>query len=260
MANINEERIKKFKDMGIPLPMAPVDPASVQFPVKNTEFARKLMEIRSGAKKEEISSFIEKEKAQNGFIPLEVAPKKNISGKMQQKTASETIAKPAVSGPSFDIYEKTLYGDNTPSNDTYETASNPRVNYTSDMESNPDNGSNFLADIKSRLAEKFTKAQGNVLGGLNKNINGQVIPALKENVRIQTVADGYKLINENELKETITKISSQLIKKFMSEFLTSAPGLIKESEKIKKAEIIKEDIVKIDGKFFKLTPVTLKKK
>jgi hypothetical protein len=46
----------------------------------------------------------------------------------------------------------------------------------------------------------------------------------------------------------------------MTEFLTSQPGLIKENEKIKKAEIVQEGVVKIDGKFFKLTPVSIKKK
>ncbi len=118
--------------------------------------------------------------------------------------------------------------------------------------SSDNHGGEFISDIKNRLAEKFTKTG---------QVNGQVV--LNENhnkSQGQVVPSGYKLINETELKDTITSISSQLIKKFMSEFLTSQPSLIKESEKIKKAEVVREDIVKIDGKLFKLTPVTLKKK
>jgi hypothetical protein len=251
--NVNEERMRKFRDMGIPLPMAPVDPATVQLPVRNTEFAKKLMEIRNGAKKEELSTFIEKEKAQAVFKPLEMPAKKNAHGKAQAKPLTENIAKPSISGPSFDVYEKTLYGEGSNSNESNERTSGSGRNYVSDMGSDS-NGSDFITNMKHRLAEKFTNSgkvqqSGQVI--LNENQDksqGQVIPA------------GYTLVNENKLKDTITSISTQLIKKFMSEFLTSQPNLIKENEKIKKAEIIKEDIVKIDGKLFKLTPVTIKKK
>jgi len=236
--------------MGIPLPMSPVDPATVQLPVRNTEFARKLMEIKNGKKKEEINTFIEKEKAQNGFIPLELPVKKNIPGQPQQKQIAESIAKPSVSGPSFDAYEKALYGDNTPSSDTFERASSPTRSYSSDVESE-NNGTDFFTDIKNRLAEKQNKA---------KQGNGQVLLNENQTNRTQNVPEGYKLINEVELKRTITEISSNLMKKFMSELLVSVPSLIKENEKVKKAEMVREDIAKIDGKFFKLTPVTMKKK
>jgi hypothetical protein len=235
--------------MGIPVPMAPVDPATVQAPVRNMEFAKKLMEIRNGAKKEELSTFIAKEKAQNGFVPLEMPAKKNVPGKTQQNIIPE-IAKPSVSGPSFDAYEKALYGDNTPSSPSFEKASTPARGYSSDVDSE-NNDTDFLTGIRNRLAEKNAKIKNNGQVILNENQNksqGQAIPV------------GYQLINERELRETITEVSSSLIKKFMREFLTSEPGLIKESEKIKKAEMIREDIAKIDGKFFKLTPVTVKKK
>jgi hypothetical protein len=247
MANINEERLRKFKEMGIPAPMAPVDPSTVQSRVKNTEFAKKLAAIKNGTKKEELNTFIEKEKAKNGFAPLELPAKRNIPGRTPQKEINETIAKPATSGPSFDAYEKALFGESSPS---------PEVNvsskrgYVSDVESDS-NGSDFISDMKARLAEKYTNApKGQVILSENKSKQQQQ----------QSVPEGYKLINENELKETITAVSSQLIKKFMSEFLTSQPNLIKENDKIKKAEIIKDDIIKMEGRFFKLTPVIMKKK
>ena len=255
MSNLNEERMRKFRDMGIPMPMAPVDPALNTGSVKNTEFAKKLAAIKNGTKKEELNTFIEKEKAQAGFMPLELPAKKSPNGKPQNQPVNEGVKKPAISGPSFDAYEKALYGDSSVV-DFHETH-NPTVtsrNYSSDIVTES-TGSEFIHDIRNRLAEKFTRtaAPAQKIG----SVNGQVV--LNEN-NSQNIPNGYKLINENELKETITSISSQLIKKFMAEFLTSEPGLIKESEKIKKAEIVKEDIVKIDGKFFKLTPVTLKKK
>ena len=255
MSNLNEERIRKFRDMGIPMPMAPVDPASSVGSVKNTEFAKKLAAIKNGTKKEELNTFIEKEKAQAGFMPLELPSKKTSNTKPQNQPVNEGIKKPAISGPSFDLYEKALYGDSS-TVDFHETPNTSVAsrNYSSDIVSE-NTGSDFIHDIRNRLAEKFTKV-ANPAQKIS-SVNGQVV--LNEN-NSQNIPNGDKLINENELKETITSISSQLIKKFMTEFLTSEPGLIKENEKIKKAEIVKEDIVKIDGKFFKLTPVTLKKK
>lgn len=251
MSNINEERMRKFRDMGIPTPLAPVDPSMAQGPIKNTEFAKKLAAIKNGTKKEEINTFIEKEKAQAGFMPLELPVKKNTLGKDQPKPVVETIAKQSVSGPSFDIYEKALYGESVSPVESYEKTSTSSRNYVSDINIES-NGSEFISEMKSKLAQKFTN-----VNPTQNQVTGQVI--LKEN-NVQNIPSGHKLINESELKETITLISTQLIKKFMSEFLSSTPGLIKENDKIKKAEIVKEDIVKIEGKFFKLTPVTLKKK
>jgi hypothetical protein len=241
MSNLNEERLKRFRDMGIPQPMAPVDPSSVHT-VKNTAFAAKLAAIKNGAIKETVDVFLEKEGATKAFVGLP-NPIKNKN--KQKEQIVETIKAPSASGPSFDVYEKAMYGDNTPTSSSFEKASAPGRNYTSNVLNENENGSEFLADIKNRLKEKADRAAG-------------AQPNVQNNHNVAN--SGQRLINENELRETITTISTQLIKKFMSEFLTSEPRLIKESEKIKKAEIIKDDIVKIEGKFFKLTPVTIKKK
>lgn len=244
MANINEERVKKFRDMGIPMPMAPVDPSTAQGPVKNVEFAKKLAAIKGGAIKETVDVFLEKEKVQTGFVPLEV-PKK---GNLQEKAQPKNITKPQTSGPSFDLYEKALYGESSSVSESHSVS--PRT-YASDM-NNESNGSEFISDIRTRLAEKFNRPAPN-------QVNGQIV--LNENSnKSPNIKPGQIVIDEAQLKETITTISTQLIKKFMTEFLSSEPSLIKENDKIKKAEIVQEGVVKIDGKFFKLTPVTLKKK
>lgn len=251
MGNLNEERLKKFREMGIPQPMAPVDPSMLKGPVKNTEFAAKLAAIKNGAIKEEIGTFIDKEGATKAFVGLET-PSKRL-GTPPKTNVTETIKAPSVSGPSFDIYEKALYGDNTPSSASYERASAPTRGYSSDIESTGD-GSDFLAGIRARLAEKAAKAGQNP---------GQKV--LNENRQASNnVPQGQKLINESELNEAITLISTdvckKLIKQFMGEFLTSQPELIKENEKIKKAEIVKEDIIKMEGRYFKIVPVTVRKK
>jgi len=242
MSNLNEDRMKRFRDMGIPQPMAPVDPSSVQGPVKNTAFAAKLAALKGGALKEEISTFVDKQEANTGFVPLEV-PKRGQKPGAPTSAPVEKIKTHATSGPSFDIYEKALYGDNTPSSSSYEKASAPGRSYSSDILNENENGSDFLSDIKNRLQQKALRAS--------------TAPATNQ-------PNNQNQINENQLIETVTQISTdvckQLIKKFMSEFLTSEPGLIKESEKIKKAEIVKDDIIKMGGKYFKITPVSVKKK
>lgn len=247
MSNINEERLRKFREMGIPQPMAPVDPSMLKGPVKNIEFAAKLAAIKNGAIKETVDVFLEKEKGPIGFVPLETSKKSKPVNGQTKPIISETIKSLPTSGPSFDAYEKALYGDNTPTSNTYETASSGR-GYSSNIGN--ENGNDFLTSIKTRLAEKAARA--------SQSPNQKI---LTENTSIPS---GYKLIQENELREAITLISTDvckdLMKKFMEDFSTSKPGLIKESEKIKKAEIIQKDIVKIEGKFFKIVPVTIKKK
>lgn len=250
MSNLNEERMRKFREMGIPMPMAPVDPATAQGPVRNVEFAKKLAAIKNGAQsevKEVMNTFIEKEKFANKFAPL---PENKSVGQKKQamnEAPAKELPKHAVKGESFDKYEAALYGNSgggSGRSASQEPSTNVR-NYTSNVNESVDNGSEFLTDIRTRLAEKFSKP----------GQTGQV--SIKSNQQVPT---GHKLINEAELHNTITVISSQLIKKFMSEFLLSEPNLIKETDKIKKAEIIQENVVKIDGKYFKLTPVTVKKK
>jgi len=247
MSKLNEDRMKRFRDMGIPQPMAPVDPSTAQGPVRNTAFAAKLAALKGGALKEEINTFVDKQEANKGFIPLEVPSKnKGIIKEQKPGTPIEKVKSHAASGPSFDAYEKALYGDNTPESSSFERASIPGRNYSSDMLTENENGNEFLSDIKARLQEKALRAVNN------------------PNAQVNTPAANQKLINENQLIETVTQISTdvckQLIKKFMSEFLTSEPGLIRENEKVKKAEIVKEDIIKMDGKYFKITPVLIKKK
>lgn len=250
MSNLNEERLKKFREMGIPQPMAPVDPSMLKGPVKNLEFAAKLAAIKNGGIKETVDVFLEKEKSPAGFVPLEVPKKSKPINGQSKSIVTETIKAPSVSGPSFDAYEKALYGDNTSSSPTYEKASDMTRGYSSNIGNEDGNGNEFLANIKNRLAEKAARA--------NQNPNQKI---LTENI---SIPNGYKLIKESELHEAITLISTDickdLIKKSLNEFVATDNNIIKESDKIKKAEIIKEDIVKIEGKFFKIIPVTIKKK
>lgn len=239
MSNLNEDRLKRFRDMGIPQPMAPVDPSTAQGTIRNTAFAAKLAALKGGALKEEITTFVDKQEGNKGFIPLETSSKNKGSLKEQNSAPVEKLKTHAASGPSFDIYEKALYGDSSVS---LETASSTGRNYSADMLNENETGNEFLTDIRTRLKEKALSA------------------ASKPNTQAYT----QQSINENHLVDTITQVSTdvckQLIKKFMSEYLMSEPGLIRESDKVKKAEILQENLIKMGGKYFKITPVSVKKK
>lgn len=269
MSAINEERLRKFKEMGLPEPMAPIDPSTVQAPVKNKDFAAKLAALKSGNKRAELNTFIEKAERQAGFVPLEVpAPKHQRVAEGQQrpidprKPKTPELKTHAATGPSFDLYERALYGDDRaavavqnpnepdPFSDNYVRASQvvaPSRGYTSDVEDSP---VNFFDAIKQKLAEKNSRAAQT--------------QRIQESGNPQRIAAPKQQFDEEQIREYITEISSdvckKLIKKFMTEYFASEQNIIKESDKVKKAEVVRDDIVKIDGKFFKLQPVQVKKK
>jgi hypothetical protein len=267
MSNLNEERLRKFKEMGIPEPMAPIDPGSVQGPVRNLNFAAKLAALKSGQKRQELNTFLEKAEPAPGFVPLEVpAPKHQAINEGRPRDPRKPEPPPLkterAAGPSFDIYEKALLGEDRssraepmyanepdPYSPTYKRATPPPPIRGYQAEIEESNPSNFFDSIKAKLAQKNAAVAQQIREGRQ--------PALQE-------ASVHSQMDDDQIRQYITEISSgvckKLIKQFMSEYLASEPSLIKENDKIKKAEVIKEDIVKIDGKFFKLTPVQLKKK
>jgi hypothetical protein len=267
MSNLNEERLRKFKEMGIPEPMAPIDPGTVQAPVRNLDFAAKLAALKSGQKKQELNTFIEKSTPAPipGFVPLEIPSTKNKKPINEQGDKVDKKNLPAlqefkaqpIPGIGVDL-GKVLYEDDRiaavtgmrepdPTSPNYIKASQIARGYSAEVEdSNP---SNFFDSIKQKLAQKNNMASQQIREGRQPMANETAI---------------HSQVDDEQIRQYITEISTgvckKLIKQFMSEYLASEPSLIKESDKIKKAEIVKEDIVKIDGRFFKLTPVQVKKK
>ena len=57
---INEERLKKFQNMGIPVPVTPIDPSAVKNLNADPDKLKKLEAIRSGANKNLFQSIAEK--------------------------------------------------------------------------------------------------------------------------------------------------------------------------------------------------------
>ena len=79
----------------------------------------------------------------------------------------------------------------------------------------------------------------------------------------QTFAAPLQMTEEEFKKKVISlstavakKISASMIKKIILEYVKSGKDIIVESKSIKKAEIIGKNKVRIEGKIYKLTPVT----
>jgi len=92
---ITEERIKRFKEMGLPIPMNPI--TTPQVSVKNLDFAAKLEAIKSGKAKEEVKNFIQKEGTGKGFAPLE-APKVGRNPNEKPAVSVPLVENQAVAG------------------------------------------------------------------------------------------------------------------------------------------------------------------
>ena len=242
---VKEERLKRFQNMGIPTPLPPPDASMMKGPVKNAEFASKLEAIKKGAIKKTVDLFLERETGNNGFKPMEVSKPKNGQNPnvkpVNNNNAAPALFSAPVQGGMFN--EEELYGKSTEVPFTQTASEIAGRGYRSNLNENvDDNGSDFLSNIKMKLAEKVQRNPATTLLKENKGNN----------------------INSNDLTEAITLVSTdvckKLFKQFASELLNSQSGLIKESEKVKKVEIVKEDIIKMGDKFFKITPVVVKKK
>jgi len=98
--------------------------------------------------------------------------------------------------------------------------------------------------MKAKLKKKFTTASA-----LNEEQQSN------EPIENTSQAELTKMITEIS-----TKVSKTMIESVLEDFLKNKKENIVESEKIKKAEIIKENLVKIENQYYKLTPVTVKKK
>ena len=253
-----EQKIKRFKEMGIPVPLQPIDPSLAKPPVKNLDFAAKLEALKNGQKRDIVENFIAKEGSTKEFQAMEISTKNNKRNpNVPNQAQKPAIAPPPLqdfssnkSGGDFSSYEKSLLGvdesspyEKSVSKNNFQKP-NPR-NLTESILPDPD-GSHFINDFKNQLRERVEKKTM----GISENFTPQ---------NNNSIPDGYSLINEDELKKKIINISSQVAKKVMTTVLTeyekSKKNTIVESTNIKKAEIVGKNVVKIDGKLFNISPI-----
>lgn len=224
---LKEEKERRFREMGIPVPLSPITNPTV--PARNVDMARKLAEIRNGALKGEFSTIMKKE---GGFEGIPVPQRKNPN-------APDTTVQKKID-PKAQALEEALLGGGGGYTPT--TTHNGRVlEESAPMDAT---GAAFVAEQRRKLAERMAE----------KGIYPQA--AAQALVPAPAALAG---INEEELEKKIiaisTKVAKTVIKKVLMEYAKTGSGVIIEGGNIKKAEIVDEGFVKIDGKLFKLAPV-----
>lgn len=255
MANpTQEEMLRRFKSMGVPTPLKPIDPTEFQVPVKNVEFAKKLAALKNGQARDVVENFIAKEGLiKEGPAPLPVpAPKggrntgvnPNAPAQPNKKAPPPlaAFAPTPIAGGGSELFEamnlaNVLEKEVASPTQAQSQRGNPR-HLTENSLPDP-TGRQFTTGFRNDLLERLEKKS-----------------AMAEQYQEQVPA-GYVMINEEELEVKIVNISSQIAKKMMSKVLSeymASKKTITESATVKKAEIVGKNVVKIDGKLYNITP------
>lgn len=231
---MNEERLRKFQEMGIPIPTSNEE-VTMQA-VKNKDMLLKLEQIKRGAKKNDFKEIIQKTEGivlNEAPVSSNNLPKKGFQTK--NKVAIQSFT-PAASNSEALAAERLLYGDDN------SLSNNPYIN-ESEIEYEPPM-TNYRQKLEERLSKKTaTNGENSYLKNslASKNIS------LQEEQIVEMVSELSKKIASETAKETVKKI--------ILEFAKSGKEILVESTKVKKAEIVAKDKVKIDGKIYKLVEV-----
>jgi hypothetical protein len=229
-----EQMIERYKKLGIPMPLEPItnQPAMSGNPDK----LKKIEEIRNGFKKNEFNNILQADGPTKGFTPLPVPRPKHAQSKSKD-LIPEVKSNPIPRNEEADSIERMLFGDSTTTQVSSQALNRKDLNY------NTSNG-DFVQEFRNKMQNK-----------IQETVAKTTTP---------THQDGYITINEEDLNKRISEISREIskevskkmIKSVLLEYAKDGQGLIVETEKVKKAEIVNKNTVKIGGKLYKLTPIT----
>lgn len=231
---MNEQRKQKFEQMGIPSPL-PLDNVSTQV-VKNKDMLLKLEQIKRGAKKTDFKEIIQRTEG----LKLDETPSAKKSGQQQKGFQVKNHVQvenfqPSGSNSEAIAMEKLLYGEssnfnkNQISDDVY--GNQPTVDYKS--------------AIEDRVGKKYQIKESNS-------------PYLKSSFAAQQMTLQEERIEQlviEKATQVATEIAKKTVKQIILEFAKSGKEILVESNKIKKAEIVAKDKVKINGKLYKLIAI-----
>ena len=252
--SVNEERLKKFQEMGIPIPMKPMQPPPSSLRTNSPKF-NIIEQIKSGAKKAEIDNFIQKSSPNQKFQEIPVSKPKYGGQKKQQPDQNIPQVKTFQSGEGAGSsqakqIEQMLYGGTSsvtaPSTETAPGTQNVTLD------------ENYLNNVPQR----------DIRSAFNQRMQAKgTVPAqqtTEQQVTQQTEMGSHVLsMTEEEFKKRVIgiskavskKVSADMIKKIILEYVKSGQDIIVESKSTKKAEIIGKNKVRIEGKIYKLTPI-----
>lgn len=244
-----KQKQERFRALGIPMPIE--KPAFDQpvTNVKDPKMLQRIQEIKSGAKKSEFNELLSTGD-KKGFQPLPEPKKRNTNKQPSSESkapALENFSPAKSTGGELDVYEKLFSGEST-------SAPAPRsgVGQRIQEDVNIDaTGSDFLSNFRQKLQAK----------AMSSGVSTQPSQS--------SAGFGFKTqyespqMNSDEIESKIYEISSQVAKKIAEETIKEVlDQYLSKKTKLNENTFqrVKEDVIKIGDKYYKLTPVTVKPK
>lgn len=251
--NPQKAKLERFKAMGIPVPMEKPNLDQPIVNVKDPKMLARIQEIKNGAKKGEFNAIISSSNKNPNFNPLP-EPKTKTPGKQDSnKIAPPKLDSfsPAVNSPELALAQS-LFED-TPK--TYAPTSAPNRSGQRIVESqNSDSmGTDFLSDFRAKMQAKAAN------GGIRtaKNSSGFGFREQQQEKQHQQVNEIQSLV-ESVASQVAKKVAADTIKTVLDEYLSKRASLNESQNNTYKK--VKDDIVMIEGKYYKLVPVKVKSK
>jgi hypothetical protein len=241
--DVIKQRQDRFKSLGIPVPIE--KPAFDQpvVNVKDPKMLQRINEIKNGAKKGEFNEILTVGE-KKGFKPLP-EPKKRTANKAENldtKAPALESFTPKSSGGDLDIYDK-LFSAETPS---IPTSKGNGQRLQEEMEFD-NNGADFLNNFRQKLQARAVSSSSSVPN------SGFGIKAQYEQPKIDLQEIESKIYQISS--EVAKKIAQETIDQVLNQYLSKKTNLSENTFKK-----VKDDIIKIGDKYYKITPVTLKSK
>lgn len=248
--DIIKQKQEKFKSMGIPIPM---DKTAFEQPivnVKDPKMLERINQIKNGAKKNEFNTLLTAGEKKS-FKPIPEVKKRNSQSVVQEnKSAQLESFAHAPKNPEAELLERMFSGESSVDR-PMQSPNRSQTERIVESANQDSNGSDFLRDFRSRIQSKVNST------GVSANSHGF---GFKESQK------SNHSINIEEIETKIQSISSDVAKKValetvetvLTEYLSKKSRLNENSQNT--FQKVKDDIVKIEGKYYKLVPVKVKSK
>lgn len=248
-----QAKLEKFKALGIPIPM---DKSGLEQPVvnvKDPKMLQRIQEIRSGAKKSEFNTILSTGDKNPAFKPLPEPKVKNNPKTGQQTMKAPQLESFAPANSADEIALAASLFDESPSAPAARPIQRGQGSRIMESSNNDSMGSDFLSDLRSRIQSKasssgFQTAQQSTGFGFRE----------QEPTMQSEGVNGLQTMVQTLATEVAKKVAADTIKTVLDEYLSKRTNL---NEGVKNTyKKVKDDIVLIEGKYYKLVPVKVKSK
>lgn len=248
--DIIKQKQERFRAMGIPIPME--KPAFEQpvVNVKDPKMLDRINQIKNGAKKGEINTLLTAGE-KNAFKPIPEPKKRNQQSITQENRAPQIENfNPAPKNREAELLEKMFSGESDVDRSGQMQTRNPGERITESV--NHDlTGTDFLRDFRSRMQSKVNST------GVSPNNKGFGFKESNSNAQAFNIEEIESKI-ESISSDVAKKVALDTIKTVLGEYLSKKTGLNENAGNT--FQKVKDDIVKIEGKYYKLVPVKVKSK